>query len=366
MIPNYLFSQILGFNFSTWGKATNALAGDPPRQDYTILATLDHYTVAPVQAGGGVTQARADAANALMTASLDLTAKLNAAEISLDRASGASEADDINWSSQQTAAYLYYQTQAAQAMQVVADKLDAMVQEMQSEGIPDRVYTADQIRAYQDALRTGAYPWPGVYPAQGTIGTEAVQALHLTDSDIQDIIQQRLSVDPNDAAGSVYGLLQYMATTLRDTSAALLTPDSVFAVSSQIGGGAPQGLMPTSVATTTVNNLIRAYPQSFPVAVGNPTVETATVELRVRPIDLPANWAAVVSPITMTLGPGEQFTATLTVAPAAPAVQGTMPRVAVEGYISNTLIGGVAVDVVLPNYVYFDGQLRVYLPLAMK
>jgi len=48
-IPNYLFSQIIDFNFSWWSQASNALAMDLPRQDYQIIATLEHYAFTPAQ-----------------------------------------------------------------------------------------------------------------------------------------------------------------------------------------------------------------------------------------------------------------------------------------------------------------------------
>jgi hypothetical protein len=48
----------------------------------------------------------------------------------------------------------------------------------------------------------------------------------------------------------------------------------------------------------------------------------------------------------------------------SPVPQGSVPRVAVEGYANSQLPGGVVVDVVVPDYVpYF---LHVDLPLIRK
>jgi hypothetical protein len=47
-------------------------------------------------------------------------------------------------------------------------------------------------------------------------------------------------------------------------------------------------------------------------------------------------------------------------------VQGAQPRVAIEGYISDTLIGGVVLDVMIPEAAFFDGKLRIYLPLVVR
>lgn len=347
-IPNQLFSKILDFNFSTWGKASDALAGDPPRQDYTTLATLEHFTFTPVQAGGGVSPARAQAANDLMTAALDLTSKLRAAEISLDRYSGATQADDLEWASLQASAYLYYRSLSASAMIVAADKLDAMIAEMQSEAIPDRVFTADMIRAYQDRLRT-----------QGFNADEltAAQTINLTPAEIEEIRQTRINEDPNLAAGSVTALVEAMSSALRQTGDALLA-------TSPVTSAAPdRGLKP---AAAEPNQLIRANTQTYLIPVANPQNQATTVELKVRPLDLPDDWGVSITPITSTLSAGEQITATLVVAPSSTAVQGSHPRVAVEAYIQNQLIGGVVQDILVPDIQPFDGRVHLYLPAIVK
>jgi hypothetical protein len=40
--------------------------------------------------------------------------------------------------------------------------------------------------------------------------------------------------------------------------------------------------------------------------------------------------------------------------------------VAIEGYAGSQFLGGVLIEVVVPNYVYFDGALRLYLPLVSR
>jgi hypothetical protein len=42
-----------------------------------------------------------------------------------------------------------------------------------------------------------------------------------------------------------------------------------------------------------------------------------------------------------------------------------VPRVAIEGYAGSTLLGGVVLDVLVPNYVPF-GMRTVYLPLIKR
>ncbi len=66
----------------------------------------------------------------------------------------------------------------------------------------------------------------------------------------------------------------------------------------------------------------------------------------------------------VTLAPGEVATVTVNLLTGSPVPQGSMPRVAVQGYAGSQLLGGVAVDVVVPNYV--PGFLHAYLPLVRK
>jgi hypothetical protein len=72
-----------------------------------------------------------------------------------------------------------------------------------------------------------------------------------------------------------------------------------------------------------------------------------------------------VSPAQVTLTPTETVTVTVTVAPGSPMPQGSIPRVAVEGYAGSQLLGGVVIDIVVPKYVPF-APYHVYLPAVRK
>ena len=65
----------------------------------------------------------------------------------------------------------------------------------------------------------------------------------------------------------------------------------------------------------------------------------------------------------VTLAPGQQTTVTVTVIAGSPVPQGSIPRVAVEGYAGSQLLGGVVIDIMVPNYAPFDGKLHLFLPL---
>ena len=347
-IPNWLFSHIIDWNNSAWGKASGAIGKDPPRQDYTVLATLKQFTFTPVQAGNGISAARAQAANDLMTAELDLTSKLDAAEVSQDRYSGATEANDLQWASLQASAYLYYRSLSASAMITTADKLDAMITEMQSEGIPDRVLTADMIKAYQNRLITVGF---------NTDELTAAQAIGLTPDEIEEIRQTRINEDPNLAAGSVTALVEAESSALRQMGQAFQATSPVTSALAYQAGLS---------SATTPNQLFLTSTQTYSIQVGNPQTQSATIDLKVRPIDLPDDWGVSITPSTITLGPGQQITATLVVAPSPTSVQGSHPRVAVEGYIQNQLIGGVVQDILVPIIQPFDGKLRLFLPIITQ
>jgi len=82
---------------------------------------------------------------------------------------------------------------------------------------------------------------------------------------------------------------------------------------------------------------------------------------------LPADWAVSVSPAQVAnLAPGVLATVTVAIVPGSPLPQGSLPRVAVEGYAGSQLLGGVIVEVFVPNYVFFDGHLHAYLPLIRR
>ena len=68
------------------------------------------------RAGAANAGARAAAGNALMEAVLDLTPRLRAAALSLDRYSGAANAGELYWASEQAASLIYFKEESGTAM----------------------------------------------------------------------------------------------------------------------------------------------------------------------------------------------------------------------------------------------------------
>lgn len=193
-IPLAGAGQILDFNFDTWGRAIDALRGDPPREDYTILALPEFGQFSPLQAGGDITSKRAQAMNAFLEAACDLTAKLRAAVLGRDRYGGALQAGNDDWAAQQAEALVEMERQAGEAMLTASDRLEALLQVLEDEGVPDFKVTAEDLRAYHDELRRSGFR---------TEEIEAARALNLTEEEIQASLQGRLQDGPAEIAGSM-------------------------------------------------------------------------------------------------------------------------------------------------------------------
>ena len=271
---------------------------------------------------------------------------------SLDRYAGASDAEDMLWASQQSNAMLYYNTQFGSALITATQAITGFYQVLVAENIPDVEITVSDVISYQNRLST-----------QGFSADELAgyQSIGLSPEEIESIRQRYIAADPEKLAGSPRAKLSDLADRLNYLGQRLLHPE-VFAPSFHVGGG--HGLQIEMAGSG--NTMAQINEIKTTIQLGNPFTQTTTIDLNVRPVDLPADWMASVSPAQVTLLPGEQITVTLSIVPGSPAPQGITPSVAIEGYVNGQLLGGVAVNVVVPRYIPFDGKLHVYLPLLRK
>src|SRR5690606_10943866 len=83
-----------------------------------------------------------------------------------------------------------------------------------------------------------------------------------------------------------------------------------------------------------LDQLARQHAQETSIQIGNPHPQTETVNLVVRPIDLPPDWIVSVSPSSVSLGAGESIAALIRISPGTPLPQGSAPRFAIEGYVA--------------------------------
>jgi hypothetical protein len=328
-------------------KISQALGFDPPRQDYTTVTMPVQLSFPNVSPGPNISATRAAALNAVSAALLDVEAYATAEDTALDRYGGASEANDLQWASEQVNEMNYYQQKLGNALLVYADSLDNFVAVLKAEGETQTAITLADATNYQARLTsTGFTNQEKAYAKQAG----------LTDEDIEALRQEIITSDPTELTGDWLDIYSQEAFDMRQVGNDLLHPELFnpgFSVTGG-GGGSPQasGNVMAQIQNTTET-----------IQVSNPLTHTATINLETRRIDLPADWAVTVSPAQVSLAPGELATATITIAAGAPLVQGSLPTIAVEGYSGSQLIGGVTIQVVVPNYRVFDGELRLYLPM---
>lgn len=322
---------------------SNALGGaDPPRLDYKSISLPDAKPVLPATTvNSDVSAARIAAGNAVTDAMLDVIVLGRVTLVSIDKAGGAAQANDLLWNSQQIAAVLEYRKRLGNAALNLADKEDAFRQVLTNEGVTTIPVTLAAVQAYQAKLST-----QGFTAAQ----INAAHLLGYSDADIAARLQSLINADPTTMTGDMFTLMASEATVLRKLGNALTNPTNFPPPTVTVSTSRRAGTLAT---IPNPNHLARIYPVVTTVALGNPTASTATIDLRPRVIDLPSDWTVVLSPASVTLDPGAQTNVTVTITPGSPVPQGITPRVGVEGYIGTMLLGGVAVDVMVPTSVPF-------------
>jgi hypothetical protein len=224
---------------------------------------------------------------------------------------------------------------------------------MLAEGIVDLLVQPADVAAYQARLAS-----------QGFTASE-VQAAHmvgLPDDTIEKIRLRRMQTDPDESSGLMIERWEALAAAYRSLGAELSNFSIFPGGSSQESGAGFDG----STAASAVGNLVRLNTLNESFQVGNPLTQTAVIDLLVRPVDVPPDWQVEVTPRQVTLAPGEFITATLQVTPGAGLPQDSLVEVAVEGYIGGDLLGGIAVQVLAPELVPYDGTLRTYLPMLQQ
>ena len=356
-IPGVGATILTEWQLTMTARISRALGFDPPRQDYTIIAVAEPVTLPPVPAGNGVSPQMAAALNDLRTQLAWVNAHGSAAIISYDRYGGAAAAGDLQWASAQINALNMQKQEMAKRILEAADALDAYRAARQTAGIADAMLTADNLRAYQARLVATGFTQEEI---------AAAHAVGMTDAEIEEVRLQHIAADPDEQAGSFSGFLTNLAALYRQVGAAILYPPTFGLTISGSPGSASLPAAVTAVAPPPemppTNNLARVYEVVNTIQIGNPTGQTATIDLRVRPVDLPSDWMVAVSPVSVTLAAGAQVAVEVRITPGGPAVQGTIPRVAVEGYVGSALLGGVTMDVIVPRNV-LKPEKPIFLPV---
>jgi hypothetical protein len=219
------------------------------------------------------------------------------------------------------------------------------------EAAPGVTITVSEVTSYQQRMAT-----------QGYTAAEIALAHQMgwTDAELEARRQQIIAADPAALAGSRLDKYREEARFSRELGQALLQTNS-FAPRASIGGS--PGLAEGASSGNTlaqIGNTVAEFP------VGNPLTQTAVIDLRARRVDLPADWTVTVFPAQVTLAPGEQMTATVSILSGSPVAQGAFPRAAVEAYAGTQLLGGITFEVVVPAYVVPLGINDLHLPLMTR
>jgi len=344
-----------GWTKDTAKKISQSLGGDPPRQDYNVPTVPVWYRWPHTQSDMNISSARADALNAASDALADVVAYGTAADTALDRYGGASQAKDLTWAAQQANAQIYYEQQMGTALLTYADKLDAFVQVLNDEHETNITVTVGDVISYQQSISNTGFTSEEIANAK---------LVGLSDADIEAYRQEIIASDPNDLAGNILDMYSNEAFVSRNLGNALLHPNAFAPGFSVSGGGGASRRQTIAIVSGTGNTLAQIGDTSSTIQLSNPLTQTTAIDVSARRLDLPADWVVEVSPAQVTLAPGDVTTVTVHILTGSPAPQGSVPRVAVEGYANGQLLGGVVVDVIVPNYMpYF---LHVYLPLIKK
>ncbi|MGQ9801366.1 MAG: hypothetical protein ACUVRL_06860 [Candidatus Saccharicenans sp.] len=212
-IPKAVAGYTIGRTVGLWGECIDAISMDPPRSDFTILARPEPGRFTPVQPGGGVTKARAEAINGLIAAAVDLTAKFRAARFSVERYSGAVRAGDQEWAKRQLENAIRYERESGLSLLTVAGKFEALLRVMQTEGLPDTELTPELMENYRQSLRQTGF---------SSEELETCRALNLTAEEIEEMKAAILSDKPLEGPASLYESTKKLAAALREFARMLL------------------------------------------------------------------------------------------------------------------------------------------------
>lgn len=341
-IPGFAAGELTNWQYRKAAQISKALGGDPPRQDYKVVAEPQRVTLPAMERPAGASDQRFNAYVALRDALAEFIAVGDAAAISFDRYGGAATAGDLEWASVQASSLLHYRKLTGDAAVTIADRLAALRTIIEAEGGTASELTVQQVVDGQARLRTAGF-------AREEIA--AAHAVGLDDATIEQIRQELVSLDPQELAGPFVDRLRDTEAALRGMGQYLVEPVNFPDEPGRETAGSP--LLGGAGTGQAASNLARIYAHTSTIQIGNPLDHEATIDLRARRISMPSEWAVELSSASVTLAPGEEATITVHISATTPSPQGSMPEVAVEGYADGQLLGGVVVALLVPKSVPF-------------
>lgn len=193
-IPNALFGKILDFNFDAWGKATRALGGDPPVPDFQQIAMPEPLALPAFEIEEELSSEHTLALQNLVGALSDSLPVVRAANITEDRLGGAMQAGDEEWTHRQAAALIDYKRQVGEHLMEISERIDDVMLALRNAGIESIMIAPDAVSAYQERLRTQGFDEEEL---------QAARLLGITDEELQQMLADRIALDPQEVAGDL-------------------------------------------------------------------------------------------------------------------------------------------------------------------
>lgn len=328
------FNNMAGIARENGDYMNDQLSYDPPNHDYDEVVALPRVAL-PAVDGTGMDQAQYEAMQAYRSAVETAVANGEAVGLTMDRLTGALTADEHAYASRQHAALREFLRGHATGMEDMAAAVDDLLAATRGAGVAEPVIAAQDYADFLARLKSTGF---------NQAETDYLQQAGLSSAEIQDVLDNEIA-NLESADGRFRPVGAYEALeALRDAYAA--QAQAIFD-----HHGRTEGATIAAAAQTSGDpELLPGGPMTAEFTVGNPKGSEKTVELRVRPVDMPSHWSYSLSDARPRLAAGDSKTVTLTIDPGDKLVENTTARVAIEGYIDDEIVGGVVVKRTTPIY----------------
>ena len=210
MGPGMIFDKGLDKVIDLYGSSINALGMDPPRFDYTEYAIPVIVHIDSLTPGGNLSTEMSQAMNSFVESTMALNAVMQAAQISLDRMGGAEIDNDEFWMEEQALCYVFYKRLSGEYLEETADRFSHLFDVSRAEGLQDTYITIAMASEYLNNLSSNGYSHED---------TEFLHFLGRTDDQIQESLEVKLSITPQEMEGSLFAAADECFSFMRECGA---------------------------------------------------------------------------------------------------------------------------------------------------
>lgn len=319
-------------------------------RDYETIVTPPVFTAPEITTADGVTQAQADALNDVAQAGMDMVSLNLAMGVTAQRMNWAAQAAGVAniggsarnvsfvYVDQQFAAYRNFANQYAAKIDAYNAALDDLLA-----ATPDAsttVFLPENFAATQSELEGSGFD-----ADERTFYKDAGFTDELIDDLEADLVRQYTDGAPE-------------SITLE--SAILQAQAELAEIAVRLRAENP---LPTTRSAGAQEVIVQPVVYNF--EVGHQLSGNRTVNLQVRPVNLPVNWTYELSSANVAVDEGETQTVTLTLYPGSEQLEDDVVQVTVEGYVDGDLVGGILLQHTTPRYMPRSDN-SIYLPLLVR